>query len=173
MSWSGRVSSSGYIMERPMKVSTMPVRSPSKVPGSASTRSRTLTESARLAGDSPEITIEIVGAAAREGDRIALVALERAATALGLGVANTAQVLNPSLVVVCGRLARLAGEHLVRTVAKVVRQHCVETTARRLEIRLSPPKKDISAVGCALLAAEAEAQRIVRSKLFGQGQLPA
>jgi len=126
-----------------------------------------------LASDSPELTIEMVVAAARQGDRIALVALERAATALGLGVANVVQVLNPSLVVICGRLARLAGEQLVQTVGNVVRQQCVETASRRLEIRLSPPKKDISAVGCALLAAEAEAQRIVRSRLFGEGQRPA
>jgi predicted NBD/HSP70 family sugar kinase len=126
-----------------------------------------------LAGDSAEITIEMVAAAARRGDRIAHVALERAATALGLGVANVVQVLNPSLVVVCGRLARFAGEPLVQTIAKVVRQRCVETAVRRLEFRLSPPKKDISAVGCALLAAEAEAQRIVRSRLFGEGQAPA
>ncbi len=114
---------------------------------------------------SSEITIEMVAAAANRGDRIALAAIERAATALGLGVANAVQILNPSLVVLHGRLARVAGEHLVQTVSRVVHKRCVETASRGLEIRVATPKKDISAVGCALLAAEAEAQRIVRERL--------
>lgn len=119
-----------------------------------------------LATDSAgEIPIEGIAAAARQGDRLAQAALERAATALGLGVANAIQILNPSLVVFTDRLARLAGERLLHTAVRIVRQRCVETASRKLEIRVSPPKKDISAIGSALLAAEAEAQRIVRTRL--------
>jgi len=104
--------------------------------------------------------IESVAAAARRGAPIA-------ATAIGLGVANAVQILNPSLVVLCGRLASAAGESLVKAVDTIVRQRCVATATRRLEVRVSPPKKDISAVGCALLAAEAEAERLVRLCLLG------
>ncbi|MEK7405254.1 MAG: ROK family protein [Acidobacteriota bacterium] len=117
---------------------------------------------------SNELTIESVAAAASRGDPLALSAFERAGTALGLGVSNVVQILNPSLVVLCGRLARIAGDHLVRGVSKAVRERCVEMASRRVDIRVAPPRKDISAVGCALLAAEAEAQRIVRHRLFGE-----
>jgi hypothetical protein len=61
-----------------------------------------------------------------------------------------------------------AGEYLIQAVRRTVEQRCVEMAKRGLEIRLSPPKKDISAVGCALLAAEAEAQRLVRLRLFSE-----
>jgi predicted NBD/HSP70 family sugar kinase len=115
-------------------------------------------------GPLEEITIDMVAAAAQDGG-VAAAALERAGTALGLGVANVVHILNPSLVVLCGRLVRLAGERLLGPVDRTVRQRCVEVASRGLEIRISRPKKDISAVGCALLAAEAEVQRIVRSRL--------
>jgi len=118
--------------------------------------------------DSNDLTIEIIAAAARRGDPVPLAALERAANAVGLGVANAVQILNPSLVVLCGRLTRAAGEYLIQAVRRTVQQRCVEMAKRCLEIRLSPPKKDISAVGCALLAAEAEAQRLVRLRLFSE-----
>jgi len=121
-----------------------------------------------LPADANELTIEMVAAAANRGDSLALAALERAGEALGLGVANAVQILNPSLVVLCGRLARIAGAHLVQPVAETVRQRCVEMASRQVEIRAAPPRKDISAVGCALLAAEAEAQRMVRQRLFGE-----
>jgi hypothetical protein len=34
-----------------------------------------------------------------------------------------------------------------------------------VEVRIARPKKDVSAVGCALLAAEAEAERILHQRL--------
>ena len=105
------------------------------------------------------LTLRTVVAAAREGDAVALGALQRAAGALGTAVANTVQVLNPSLVVLCGELALAAGPEILEAVSGAVRAQCVETAADRVEIRLARPKKDISATGCALLAAEAEAER--------------
>lgn len=116
-------------------------------------------------GPLEEITIDMVVAAAAQDEGVAAAALERAGTALGFGVANAVHILNPSLVVLCGRLVRLAGERLLGPVDRAVRQRCVEAASRDLEIRVSRPKKDISAIGCALLAAEAEAQRIVRGRL--------
>jgi hypothetical protein len=74
-------------------------------------------------------------------------------------------VLNPSLVVLCGELARCAGAEILDAVKCAVQSQCVETAARRVEIRLARPKKDVSAIGCALLAAEAEADRVLHAKL--------
>jgi predicted NBD/HSP70 family sugar kinase len=112
----------------------------------------------------PELTLRVVAAAAHKGDALALASIERAAKALGTAVANTVQVLNPSLVVLCGELARGAGAEILEAVKRAVEAQCVETAARRVEIRLARPKKDISAIGCALLAAEAEAERVLRAR---------
>ncbi|MCE5307511.1 MAG: ROK family transcriptional regulator [Acidobacteriales bacterium] len=111
-----------------------------------------------------DLNLRAVVNATRQGDAVASAALTRAARALGIAVANTVQLLNPSLVVLCGQLALLAGPEILEPVRLAVRSHCVETAARRVEIRLARPKKDVSAIGCALLAAEAEAERILRAK---------
>jgi predicted NBD/HSP70 family sugar kinase len=111
-----------------------------------------------------DLTFRTVVAAAHRGDELARAAIDRAAGALGTAVANSVQVLNPSLVVLCGELARGAGTEILEAVKRAVGSQCVETAARRVEIRLSRPKKDIAAIGCALLAAEAEAERVLRTR---------
>ncbi|MCC6861257.1 MAG: ROK family protein [Bryobacterales bacterium] len=115
-----------------------------------------------------ELSIRTVAAAARQGDAVASLAIERAVHALGTAVANLVQVLNPSLVVVCGQLARAAGAEMLAGVRRAVRAQCVETAARSVEIRLARPKKDVSAIGCALLAAEAEAERALNARFSGR-----
>jgi hypothetical protein len=44
----------------------------------------------------------------------------------------------------------------------------VATAAHRVQIRLARPKKDISAIGCALLAAEAEVERVLSTRFSDQ-----
>lgn len=114
------------------------------------------------------LTIEAVVSAARQGDAACAAALDAACRAIGVAVANLVQILNPTLVVLCNKLARLAGDQLRECVLHAVAKQCVIPGSRPAEVRVSPPKKDISAVGCALLAAEAEAQRAVRRRLFGE-----
>jgi predicted NBD/HSP70 family sugar kinase len=77
-------------------------------------------------------------------------------------------VLNPSLVVLCGRLVRLSGPNMLEAVRAAVQKNCLELIARAVEVRAAKPKKDICAVGCALLAAEAAAVRVLRERLFDQ-----
>jgi predicted NBD/HSP70 family sugar kinase len=115
-----------------------------------------------------DLNVRSVVAAGHKGDAVALAAIDRAAKALGTAVANTVQVLNPSLVVLCGELARAAGPEILGAVQGAVAAHCVDTAARSVAIRLSRPKKDVSGIGCALLAAEAEAERVLRAR-FSQG----
>ena len=111
-----------------------------------------------------ELTLRAVANAAHEGDRVASMALERAASALGVAVANVVQVLNPSLVVLGGQLALVAGPELLEAVTRAIRTQCVATAAGRVQIRVVRPKKDVSAIGCALLAAEAEAERVLQTR---------
>jgi len=110
-----------------------------------------------------DLTLRAVVSAARRGDALASAIVDRAANALGTAVANFVQLMNPSLVVLCGQTALIADVELLEAVNRAVRMHCVATSAQRVEIRLTRPKKDISAIGCALLAAEAEAQSALSS----------
>lgn len=118
------------------------------------------------AADAGAISIEAISDAAAGGDALAVKAIGRSGTALGIGIANMVQVLNPSLVVLCGRLTRFAGASLLHAVSDTVHRNCSELVARSVEVRVAKPKKDISAVGCAMLAAEAAAVRVLRERLF-------
>jgi predicted NBD/HSP70 family sugar kinase len=111
-----------------------------------------------------DLTLRTVAGAAHKGDALAAASIERAASALGTAVANAVQVLNPSLVVLCGELARGVGVEILEAVKHAVQVQCVQTAATRVEIRLARPKKDVSGIGCALLAAEAAAERVLRAK---------
>jgi predicted NBD/HSP70 family sugar kinase len=124
-------------------------------------------QSSSLSTLAAPITIEQVLEHAHRGDQLARTVLARAYDALGIGIANAIQILNPSLVVLCGRLARLAGDDLLEVVVRNVKRQCVATASRQVAVRVAKPKKDISTVGCALIAAEAQAQRVVRMRLSG------
>jgi len=110
------------------------------------------------------LTLRAVAEAAHQGDHVASIALHRAANAIGVAAANVVQVLNPSLVVLCGQLSLVAGPELLDAVTRAIRAQCVATAAGRVHIRVTRPKKDVSAIGCALLAAEAEAERVLRTR---------
>ncbi len=111
------------------------------------------------------LTIEEVAVAARNGDPVAAGALHRAAAALATGIVNAVHVLNPSLVVLCGKLARVAGPGILKATKRAFDAECIAAVSKCVEIRLAKPKKDVAAIGCALLAAEAAAERAVRNSL--------
>jgi len=113
-------------------------------------------------GRGARITLEILLTAARRGDPVAVEALREAACALGTGIANAVQMLNPSQVVLCGRFVYLAREFLFDTVCEQIRRLCLRNIAKALEVRLGQYRPDLGPVGCALLAAEQEAVRALR-----------
>lgn len=120
----------------------------------------------RLCGGRLEtMTLPMVLAAAKQQDPVALEALQEAATALGIGIANAVQILNPSRVVLCGRFAYLAREYLFEPVCQQIRRLCLQTVSKELEIRLGHYRPDMGPAGCALLAAEHEASLRLRRYL--------
>ncbi|HWQ52583.1 MAG TPA: ROK family protein [Bryobacteraceae bacterium] len=118
--------------------------------------------------DPATITIDAISDAAGQGDALAGSAIQRAGNALGVGIANVVQVLNPSLVVLSGRLVRVTGTNLLNAVQQAVQKNCSELISRSVDVRIAKPKKDICAVGCALLAAEAAAVEVLRDRLVDQ-----
>ncbi|MEW6355055.1 MAG: ROK family transcriptional regulator [Planctomycetota bacterium] len=78
------------------------------------------------AGDEP--TVRAVAEAAQSGDRIGRGIVEETGQALGVGIANLVNLLNPSLVVIGGDVAR-AGDVLLDAVRSVVRRRALEKSA--------------------------------------------
>lgn len=113
-----------------------------------------------------QLTLELIVSAARQGDPLARTALTEAGEALGIGIANAVQLLNPSLVVLAGKFANAARDFFLDAVTKAVHDQCFETIARGLEIRVAPFRKDAAPVGCALLASLDVAKEFIQRALF-------
>lgn len=112
------------------------------------------------------ITVEDVVAAARHGDAIARTALEETGEALGVGIANAVQLLNPSLVALAGKFANTARDFLLDAVTRAIEAQCFQNISRGMEIRIAPFRKDVGPVGCALLATVDVASELVERALF-------
>lgn len=99
------------------------------------------------------INPEIVGLAAREGDKLAIAVIEEISRSLGVGLANIVNVLCPEVIVIGGGVAQL-GELLFER----VRIHTVEWVfgVAANELRILPSKLGPHAgvIGAALLAFE-------------------
>jgi predicted NBD/HSP70 family sugar kinase len=112
------------------------------------------------------LTPSMLVQAAREGDPLARAVLTETGEALGIGIANAVQILNPSLVVLAGSFANLARDFLLDAVTRAIRDHCFEAISRGLEIRVAPFRKDVGAVGCALLASVDVAAEVIQRTFF-------
>jgi N-acetylglucosamine repressor len=113
-----------------------------------------------------QLTLDMIVSTARRGDPLARTALAEAGEALGIGIANAVQLLNPSLVVLAGKFANAASDFFLEAVTKAVHDQCFETIVRNLEIRVAPFRKDAAPVGCALLASLDVAKEFIQSRLF-------
>jgi predicted NBD/HSP70 family sugar kinase len=113
-----------------------------------------------------QLTAKMIVSAARAGDTLARTALWEAGEALGFGIANAVQLINPSLVVLAGKFANLASDFLLDAVTRVIRARCFETISRGLEIRVAPLSKDSGPIGCALLASLDVAALRIQSAAF-------
>ena len=113
-----------------------------------------------------QLTLDMIVSAARQGDALTGTALTEAGEALGIGISNAIQLFNPSLVVLTGKLANVAGDFLLDAVTRTVHSQSVETIWRGLEIRLAPFRKDragrvrvIGVHGCGRRAGTADSFR--------------
>jgi predicted NBD/HSP70 family sugar kinase len=113
-----------------------------------------------------QLTLDLIVSAARKGDPLARTAITEAGDALGIGIANAVQLLNPSLVVLAGKFANAASDFFLEAVTRAIHDQCFETVTRGLEIRVAPFRKDAAPVGCALLASLDLAQEFIQRTLF-------
>jgi len=101
-----------------------------------------------LTGASP--TIRDIEDAALDGDPMALKVIENAAVHLGIAIAGLLNVLNPSVVVMGGDLARL-GELVLAPLRRTVRNRTLVTSVAAAEILTSELGHQSVAVGAATL----------------------
>jgi predicted NBD/HSP70 family sugar kinase len=103
--------------------------------------------SALAAGD---ISITAIEDAALSGDPLALQVVQEAAEHLGIAVAGMLNLMNPSLVVVGGGLARL-GELLLEPLRETVRRRTLVSSVAASEMRTSELGPRATAIGAATL----------------------
>jgi len=101
------------------------------------------------AEDSP-LTLSIILKAAAAGDKVALEALAETGTAIGIGIANLINILNPELIVIGGNMS-VAGAYLLPAINQVVKKHSLAEAARQTRIVLSKFDSDAIAIGAATL----------------------
>lgn len=80
-----------------------------------------------------ELTAEMVGKAAQEGDNVALQAIDRAAHYLGIGVLSLVHIFDPDIVILGGGVAKL-GPLLFDPVRSWVREHAMTPVQRQTPI---------------------------------------
>ena len=105
-----------------------------------------------MSSQMPGATIDEVVAAARDGNAAALRSLEDASFHLGWGIGSLVNILNPSVVVLGGDLAR-AGELLLEPARVGLRRHALDAVAAT-PIVVSKLGRRASLVGAVLLASE-------------------
>lgn len=105
-----------------------------------------------LTGRDPgAVTAEIVAAAARKRDFLALNLIGETVTYLGMGIANIVSILNPEIVVLGGGLFQ-ASDLLLEPVRREFLRWAQPLSARAVRIEVSTLGEDAGLVGCGRLA---------------------
>ncbi len=99
------------------------------------------------------ITAEAVARAAGEGDPLAREVFAGAAAALGVGITNLVNLLNPALVIIGGGVSG-AGELLFAPVRRIVRQEAFERPGAAVRVVPAALGDDVGVIGAAAVVYE-------------------
>ena len=111
-----------------------------------------------VGGKIEDITAEKVGAAARNGDSLALDVLAQAANYLGVGMANLVNIFNPEMIVLGGGMAKL-GDLLIDPARRVVAEKAFPISAQAVRIVTAQLGDEAGVYGAAVFAFEQRARR--------------
>ena len=106
---------------------------------------------ARTGGVIGAVTAEVVAAAARRGDPLALEVVADAVTYLAMGIANIVSILNPEVVVVGGGLFQ-AADLFLEPVRREFKRWAQPLAARSVRIEPSALGEEAGLYGCGRLA---------------------
>ncbi len=106
-------------------------------------------------GKIENITAEKVSLAARAGDSLALEVILKAATYLGVGLANVVNIFNPEMIIIGGGMAKM-GDLLLNPARQVVRERAFQLSAQAVQIVPAQLGDDAGVLGAAVLAFQQE-----------------
>ncbi len=108
-----------------------------------------------LSHNNPQaVDARLVCQAAREHDPLAAAIVQRAFTALGIGIANAINLISPELIVIGGGVAR-SGDILLPIVEQALAAHILPVMTNRPRLAVARLGDDATLAGCAALV-EAE-----------------
>lgn len=116
----------------------------------------TLTEI--VGGKIENITAEKVGAAAQDGDSLASEVILRAATYLGVGLANLVNIFNPEMIIIGGGIAKM-GDLLLNPARQVVRERAFQLSTQAVQIVPAQLGDNTGVLGAAVFAFQQEVTR--------------
>ena len=101
-------------------------------------------------GNLEEITAELVYKAARQGDQLALDALNEAGEYLGIGIANVIDHFDPEMIIIGGGVAR-AGDLILEPAKRIAKEKAWDLPAKKVKIVPSVLRKEAGVIGAATL----------------------
>jgi glucokinase len=110
-------------------------------------------------GDLHKITAEIVGEAARNGDRLAQEVIARAAHYLGIGMVNVVNIFNPEMVVIGGGMAEM-GEMIIGQGRKMAAELPFSVNARAARVVTAQLGNEAGIYGAAAFALDIEGRTV-------------
>lgn len=98
-----------------------------------------------------KVTAREVGAAAREGDRLAIESYRQAGYYLGIGIANLLNILNPEKIVIGGGVLRSAHGIFWKTLTASAKKHAWPEAFRTVKIVRSKLGREVGSLGALAL----------------------
>ncbi len=111
-----------------------------------------------VGGKIENITAETVSIAAQDGDSLASEVILKAATYLGVGLANLVNIFNPEMIIIGGGIAKM-GDPLLNPARQVVRERAFQLSAQAVQIVPAQLGDDAGVLGAAVFAFQQEVTR--------------
>lgn len=111
-----------------------------------------------VSGELDKVTAEIVGQAARSGDRLARAVIDRAAYYLGIGLVNVTNIFNPELIIIGGGMAEM-GEMIIGPGRKMVAERAFSVSGRAVRIVIAGLGNEAGVYGAAAFALDSTGRR--------------
>jgi len=108
-----------------------------------------------VGGKIENITAEEVSMAAQDGDCLASEVILKAATYLGVGIANLVNIFNPEMIIIGGGMAKM-GDLLLNPARQVVRERAFQLSAQAVRIVPAQLGDDAGVLGAAVFAFQQE-----------------
>jgi len=119
----------------------------------------------QLETPSADLSVEMIVAAAREGDRLSATVLSEAGMHLGTALADIVNLLNPEKIILGGAVPRAAGDLLLNPLTYFLKARAFQRSVSATEVVISQLDDRASALGVALMLARSLVEKLGREQL--------